>query len=75
MVTSTILMQNLVKKKAEGSDCIQKVMTKDFRNMSSDMPLSELGRVLERQNFVFVDGMYIASSFDMLRFMQETMEE
>ena len=36
-------------------------MTRDFRNMSSEMPISELTRVLERQNFVFVDSAHIVS--------------
>lgn len=45
-------------------------MTKEFRNMSSSMPVSELSRVLERQNFVFVDGTHIVSSYDVLDFMQ-----
>ena len=35
------------------------------------MPLSELARVLERQNFVFVDGSHIVSSYDLLEFMQD----
>lgn len=46
-------------------------MTKDFRNMSSDMPISELSRVLERQNFVFVDSTHIVSSYDVLDFMNQ----
>ena len=46
-------------------------MTRDFRNMSSEMPISELTRVLERQNFVFVDSTHIVSSYDVLEFMAE----
>ena len=46
-------------------------MTRDFRNMSSEMPISELTRVLERQNFVFVDSAHIVSSYDVLEFMSE----
>jgi hypothetical protein len=48
MITSTLLLSKLANKKVNGADPIQKVMTKDFRNMSSDMPLSEVSRVLER---------------------------
>lgn len=71
VITSQLLMAKLVNKKVVGSDPISKVMTKDFRNMSSNMPLSELGRVLERQNFVLVDGSSIVSSYDLLNFMQD----
>ena len=46
-------------------------MTRDYRNMSSSMPISELSRVLERQNFVFVDSTHIVSSYDVLEFMQD----
>jgi len=56
MLTSQILMSKLANKKVTRGDPISKIMTKDFRNMSSDMPVSELSRVLERQNFVFVDS-------------------
>jgi len=48
VITSQSLMSSLVNKKAIGSDPISKVMTKDFRNMSSSVQLCELGRVLER---------------------------
>jgi predicted transcriptional regulator len=70
MVTSTLLMSKLANQKVKSTDPIIKVMTKEFRNMSSDMPVSELARVLERQNFVFVDGTHIVSSYDLLDFMQ-----
>lgn len=69
VITSQLLMSKLVNKKVSGSDPISRVMTKDFRNMSSGMSLSELGRVLERQNFVLVDGSSIVSSYDLLNFM------
>jgi cystathionine beta-synthase len=70
MVTSTLLMSKLANKKVQSTDPISKVMTKEFRNMSSEMPVSELARVLERQNFVFVDSTHIVSSYDLLDFMQ-----
>jgi hypothetical protein len=41
-------MSKLANKKVSMSDPITKVMTKEYRNMSSSMPLSELSRVLER---------------------------
>mmetsp|Transcript_3107 Transcript_3107/g.5224 ORF Transcript_3107/g.5224 Transcript_3107/m.5224 type:complete len:318 (-) Transcript_3107:73-1026(-) len=74
MVTSNLLMSKLANKKVGGNDPISSVMTKDFRNMSSSMPLSELARVLERQSFVFIDSNFIASSYDLLNFMQDKVE-
>lgn len=71
MVTTQILMSKMANRKVVPSDTIQKVMTRDFRNMSSEMPISELTRVLERQNFVFVDSTHIVSSYDVLEFMGE----
>lgn len=71
MITSSLLLTKLATKKVTGEDPISRAMTKEFRNMSSGMPLSELARVLERQNFVFVDGSHIVSSYDLLEFMQD----
>jgi len=48
MVTSQMLMTKLANRKVNGMDPISKVMNKEFRNMSSEMPMSELARVLER---------------------------
>jgi hypothetical protein len=73
MITSTLLMSKLANKKVKGSDPISRVMNKDYRDMSSSMPVSELARVLERQNFVFVDSTHIVSSYDLLEFMQKSM--
>lgn len=75
MVTSQLLVSKLANRKVTGSDPISKIMTKEFRNMSSDMPVSELSRVLERQNFVFVDSKFIVSSYDVLDFMQDKVSD
>jgi cystathionine beta-synthase len=48
MVTTQLLMNKLSNRKVMVTDVVNKVMTRDFRNMSSEMPLSELTRVLER---------------------------
>lgn len=64
-------MSKLANKKVTGADPISKVMTREFRNMSSGVQLSELGRVLERQNFVLVDGYSVVSSYDLLAFMSD----
>lgn len=58
------------------SDPVSKCMNlmKTVRKMSSSMPISELSRVLERETFVLVDEKYIATSFDVLDFMQQNMK-
>jgi len=48
-------------------------MNKDFRNMSSGMPVSELARIFEKKKFVLVDNKYIVSNTDLLSFMSEKM--
>lgn len=48
MLTTNHLLTRLSMKKATGTDTLDKVMIREFRNMSSSMPLSELSRVLER---------------------------
>jgi len=48
-------------------------LMKTVRKMSSDMPVFELSRVLERETYVLVDEKYIATSFDVLDFMQKNM--
>jgi len=62
MLTSNHLLTRLSMQKVVGSDQLSKVMIRDFRNMSSAMTIPELSRVLERQNFVLVDGSSVASS-------------
>jgi len=69
MMTSTILMSKLANAKLTIKDTIKNAVSKDFRNMTSSMPLSEVSRVLEKQAFVFVDQKYIVSNFDLLNFI------
>ena len=64
-------MQKLATRKLTGNDDISKALTKEYRKMSSDMPLSELSRILEKKIFVFVDSKYIVSNYDLLNFMQD----
>jgi len=71
MLTSNHLLTRLSMLKCTGTDTLDCVMIRDFRNMSSSMPIYELSRVLERQAFVLVDGFSVASSYDVLKFMQE----
>jgi hypothetical protein len=43
---------------------------KTIRKMTSAMPVNELSRVLEKETFVLVDEKYIATSYDVLDYMQ-----
>lgn len=74
MVNLNLLTTKLAGKKVTMKDSVTGAMNKDYRNMSSDMPLSELARVFERQNFVFVDNKFIVSNYDLLAFMSEKMD-
>jgi hypothetical protein len=63
-----------VKKKVTLQDPVSKVILKEYRNVSSAISLNELGRVLARHSFVFVDNKYIVSNFDLLNFMKNKFE-
>jgi cystathionine beta-synthase len=74
MVRLNDLTEKLAKRKVNLTGKVTDVMTKDYRNISGHMPLSELSRIFEKQHFVFVDNKFIASNFDLLTFMSEKME-
>ena len=74
MVKLNDLSTKLANKKVVLQDSVSLVMNKDYRDMSSEMPVSELARIFERQNFVLVDNKYIVSNYDLLSFMAEKME-
>lgn len=61
----------LVKRKTTLDDKLASNVIKEYRNVSSGVPLNELGRIFTRHNFAFVDNKYIVSSFDLLNFMKE----
>ena len=75
MVKLNDLSTKLANKKVKMSDPVTDVMNKDFRTMSSKMPVSELARIFERKNFVFVDDKYIVSNYDLLAFMSDRMRD
>jgi len=65
-----MLTTKLIKKKLTANDTIEKAISKEFRRVSLDTSLAELGRVLgTRHSFAFVDGKFIVSSFDLLNFI------
>jgi len=74
MVKLSDLTARLANRKVSMSDSVSGVMTREFRNMSSSMPVSELARVFERQNFVLVDNKFIVSNYDLLTFMSDKMQ-
>lgn len=72
-LTSTILTTKLVKRKVTLDDAIDKSVVKEFRSISSDTHLHEVGRVLGRHTFALVDNKYVVSSFDILNFLKTKM--
>ena len=71
VTTTAIITEKLVKNKVTLKDSILLAMTKEYRNVSSDVPLSELGRLLGIRSYVIIDGEYIATSADLLEFYKE----
>lgn len=71
MITSTILMQKLLKRKVTMEDPVSKALVKEYRNVSNNIPLHELGRILSSESFVLVEEKYVASNFDLLNFMKK----
>jgi len=71
VLTTTGLMGKLNRQKVTLSDPVHKCMNpmKTVRRLSSDMPIHELSRVLEKESFVLVDEKFIATSFDVLDYM------
>jgi len=71
MLTQTMLMSRLSKLKVTMADSIKNclVQMKHVRTMTSGMPVFELSRVLERENFVLVDEKHVVTSNDVLDFM------
>lgn len=70
-ITSTHLTTRLIKRKTNPEESIEKNVIREFRNVSSSIPLNELGRIFTRHNFAFVDNKFIVSSFDLLNFMKD----
>ena len=70
MVTTSNVTTKLVKNKVTMKDKIATCCLKDYRNVSSNVPLHELGRIFKTHTFVFVDEKYIFSHIDLLNFMK-----
>lgn len=70
-ITSNHLTTRLMKKKTTMDDTLEKNVTKEYRNVSSGITLTELGRIFTRHSFVLVDNQYIISNHDLLKFMKD----
>ena len=70
MLTNSNVTTKLIKNKVTMSDKISTCCVKEYRNVSSKIPLHELARILKSKNFVFVDEKYIVSHIDLLNFIK-----
>ena len=72
MITRAILTDFILKRKVTMDDPVSKAATKnEYRNVSENVPLIELGRILaQRYRFVFVEKKYVVGVQDLLDFMQ-----
>jgi len=68
MLTTSIMTTKLVKNKISLDDAVEKIALKDMRNASSHITLNELARILNRHIYVLVEGKYVVSNFDLLKF-------
>jgi len=71
VLTPTVLMGKVNKLKVTMADPIKSclLLMKNIRMMTSTVPVFELSRVLERDNFVIVEDKYVVTSNDVLDFM------
>lgn len=73
IIKQSELIFKLSKNKCTMTDTIEDSISDEFRQMSPQMPLSELARVFEKQTFVIVDKKFIVTNQDLLQFMQVKM--
>jgi len=67
-----MLTIKLIKKKLSINEPISKALSKEYRNVSLNTTLAELGRILgTRHSFALVDNKFIVSSFDLLNFINK----
>jgi predicted transcriptional regulator len=69
VLTDKNLLMRLYKRQVELSDTIKRVVSKDLRQVSQDLPLNELSRVLTRNSFVLVEDMYFLHVSDVLNIL------
>jgi cystathionine beta-synthase len=70
VLDARFLTEKLIKNKLKASDTITLSIHKNYRKVSSSIKLNELARIFERQNFVLVDGLHVASWADLLAFIK-----
>ena len=74
VLPATDLMVRLSKGKVTSTDAITKIYLRRYRQVSDDMPLSELARVLTRAKYAIINSVsgkpVAVTSRDVLDFMQ-----
>ena len=71
MATHHEIITKVCMKKCTNKDAVSIAVTKEFRHMSSHIPLFELARVFEKQEYVFVDKKWIVTNKHLVNFMAQ----
>ncbi len=66
VLTDKNLLMRLYKRQVELTDTIKRVVSKDLRQVSQELSLNELSRVVTRNSFVLVDDLYFLHISDVL---------
>jgi signal-transduction protein with cAMP-binding, CBS, and nucleotidyltransferase domain len=69
VLTDKNLLMRLYKRQVELTDTIKRVVSKDLRQVSMELSLNELSRVVTRNSFVLVEDMYFLHISDVLNIM------
>ena len=70
-VTPGHISTKVIKRKVTLHDMVEKCLIKDFRHVSSSTTMNEMNRVLTRHSYVLVDNKYVATSMDVMTFLNE----
>ena len=69
-ISKKSIMHKLVKSKVQMADTIEECIVKDLRSCSGNISCAELGRILNRNQYVLVYGDSMIDCDDLLAFMQ-----
>lgn len=69
VLTDKNLLMRLYKRQVELTDTIKRVVSKDLRQVSMELSLNELSRVVTRNSFVLVEDMHFLHISDVLNIM------
>ena len=67
VLTKVELVKQLVKKNVTVSDPVSLIVSKELRIVSSNIPLNELARILNRTGFALVDDYMFVTTSDIIR--------